>query len=120
MIDRSNAPANDASAATTDDGDPVSAASTSVTGVVAALQKQVAALRRQNALLTAELRAARPHTSPEDFAAAVQRSVDKLQSQLAAMTNSVSNFAVREFKLETNVQLHVTSLGELTYSFVSP
>jgi hypothetical protein len=91
-----------------------------VAAVVAALQKEVVALRRQNELMTTQLANASSPTSPTDFAAAVQRSIDKLQSQLATMTNAVTSFAVREFKLETHVQLEVTAFGDITYRFPSP
>jgi hypothetical protein len=85
---------------------------------VKALQAEVNVLRTRNLQLVAQLQAVPPVCSPDDFASAVQRSLDKLQSQLASTTNPVSNFAVREFRLETNVQVDVTALGDLRYHFV--
>jgi hypothetical protein len=50
----------------------------------------------------------------------VRRSLDKLQTSLSSMTNPVSNFAVRSFRLETQVRVQVSALGEVEYRFVEP
>jgi hypothetical protein len=88
--------------------------------VVSALQTEVAGLSQENFKLKGQLeKSLGQPRSPEDFATAVQRSLDKLQLQLSAMTNPVCNFAVREFRLETNVHVTITSLGDVEYRFVS-
>ena len=87
--------------------------------VVNSLKTEITGLQRDNAKLQAQLDAtANPPRSPEDFAAAVQHSLDKLQSQLSLMTNPVCNFALKEFRLETNVHVDVSALGDVSYRFL--
>lgn len=88
--------------------------------VIATLQNEKAALQKELATLRLKLAdvPAKPARSPEDFAAAIRHSLDKLQAALGDMTNPVSNFAVRAFRLETNVHVEVTALGDVEYRFV--
>ena len=87
--------------------------------VIASLRDEVAKLGAENQTLQGQLNTllSKP-TAPEDFATALQQSVDKLQTLLSSMTNPVSNFAVKEFQLETNVEVTVTSLGTVEYRFI--
>src|SRR5262249_38275431 len=86
--------------------------------VIAALRKEVVSLEEQNQNLEAQLKAQEPApVAPDDFAAALQQSLDRLQTSLAGGTNPVSSFAVKEFRLETNVHVGVTSLGAVEYRF---
>jgi hypothetical protein len=86
-----------------------------------ALQKQLAALEAANAALTAQLEALRnPPRSPEDFATAVQQSVDELQQRLSTTRNPVSSFALKDFRLEAQVMVDVSPLGTIEYRFARP
>jgi hypothetical protein len=91
-----------------------------ISAVITSLRKEIEGLQTEKQGLQSQLSAllAKP-TTPEDFATALQHSLDKLQTQLSAMTNPVSNFAVKEFRLETNVQVTVTPLGTVEYRFIS-
>jgi len=89
--------------------------------VVDALRNQVAHLQSANADLSAKLDALEsPSRSSDDLASGVQHALDGLQDQLAAMANPTSNFAVREFTLETKVHVDVTALGTIGFRFVQP
>lgn len=80
---------------------------------------QIAQLEASNRELQAQIdKLQRPPTAPEDFASSVQQALDQLQTQLQRMKNPVSNFAVKEFTLETNVHITVTPLGTVEYRFV--
>ena len=87
--------------------------------VITSLRNEIAKLQQQNQGLQGQLDSllAKP-SAPEDFGTALQQSVDKLQTLLYSMTNPVSNFAVKEFQLETNVELTVTPLGTVEYRFI--
>jgi hypothetical protein len=61
-----------------------------------------------------------PSSAPEDFATAVQQSLDELQQRMANMRNGVSNFAVRDFKLDASVFVQVSPLGSVEYRFIQP
>jgi hypothetical protein len=61
-----------------------------------------------------------PSSAPEDFATAIQQSLDELQQRMANMRNGVSNFAVRDFKLDASVFVQVTPTGSVQYRFVQP
>lgn len=99
--------------------DPNSAANQQV--ILDSLKTEVAQLRQQNLDLAGKLDLGnRPARSPEDFASAVQGALDQLQAQLSAMSNPVSNFAVKEFRLESNVHVDVNALGQVSYRFFQP
>lgn len=85
------------------------------------LQKQVGELRNENITLTQQLEVLRnPPHSPEDFATAIQQSVDELQQKLTAMKNPVSSFALKEFRIDANVMIDVTQFGTIEYRFIRP
>lgn len=89
--------------------------------VVNILRQQVGRLQADNASLTARLvEQGSPARSPEDFASGIQHSLDVLQDGLGTMANAVTNFAVREFHLETKVHVDVTPLGTVGFHFVQP
>lgn len=89
--------------------------------VIDELRKEVGRLQGANLQLGNDLSALRDRPSaPDDFANAVQQSLDELQQRMASMRNSMSNFAVREFKLEASVFVQVTPLGTIEYRFVQP
>jgi hypothetical protein len=89
--------------------------------IISAMQRDNIVLRKELSELKAQsAQPSAPPRSPEDFASAVRRSLDKLQTSLSSMTNPVSNFAVRSFRLETQVRLQVSALGEVEYRFVEP
>lgn len=102
--------------------DPADAPSTAnLEKIVDILRQRVAELQTENAALTAKLTAAAAAgTSPEDFAAGIRHSLDTMQEQLAAMSNTMSDFAVREFSLESKVHVDVTPLGTIGFRFVQP
>lgn len=55
-----------------------------------------------------------------DFASGVQQSIDELAQRLTETRNPVSNFAVREFKLDASVFVQVAPTGHIEYRFVQP
>jgi predicted flap endonuclease-1-like 5' DNA nuclease len=57
--------------------------------------------------------------TPDDFAAALQKTVDDLQARLTSLTNPITNFAIKEFRIETPVVVSVSKLGTLNYRFLS-
>jgi Domain of unknown function (DUF4332) len=102
--------------------DPKDAGSTdNLQQIVDVLRGQVARLQTRNDELEAKLvDLSAPPRSTDDFAAGLQHSLDVLQGRLAEMANEVSNFAVREFQLETKVHVDVTPLGTIGFRFVQP
>ena len=89
--------------------------------IMAAYRKEIAALQSQVTDLQAQVaKLSNPPVGPEDFSAAVEQSLDNLQTQLSAMANPVSNFAVRDFQLESHVYVNVNRLGKIEYRFVAP
>lgn len=102
--------------------DPTDVGSTkNLERVVEVLRAQVGHLQSENAALTAKIAELQnPPRSTDDFAAGMQHSLDVLQDRLATMDNSVSNFGVREFSLESKVHVDVTPLGTIGLRFVSP
>jgi hypothetical protein len=102
--------------------DPKDALSTdNLQKVVDVLRSQVGRLQLENAELTAKVAdLTAPARSTDDFAAGMQHSLDVLQARLASMDNEVSNFAVREFQLESKVLVDVTPVGTIGFRFVQP
>jgi len=89
--------------------------------VIDELRKEVGRLQSVNLQLSQDLSVLRDRPSaPDDFATAVQQSLDELQQRMSTMRNSMSNFAVREFKLEADVFVQVSPLGSIEYRFVQP
>ena len=58
--------------------------------------------------------------TPDDFATAISHTVDNLQSRLYDTKNPISRFAMKEFKIEANVHVNVTSMGTVEYRFIEP
>lgn len=89
--------------------------------IVDQLKREVARLQQENLALGERLAVLtqRP-AAPDDFASAVQQSVDELQQRLATMRNATSNFAVRQLKLDASVFVQVSPVGTIEYRFVQP
>jgi hypothetical protein len=90
--------------------------------IIDQLKKELATKQDSILKLQQELATLRdmPSSAPEDFATAVQQSLDELQQRMANMRNGVSNFAVRDFKLDASVFVQVTPLGSVAYRFIQP
>ncbi len=89
--------------------------------VIDTLKQALSQTQSEKLQLDGQLTALRDRPSaPDDFASAVQQSLDELQQRMATMRNSMSNFAVREFKLEASVFVQVSALGAIEYRFVQP
>lgn len=90
--------------------------------IIDQLKKEVATKQDDVLRLNQELTTLRelPSSAPEDFATAIQQSLDELQQRMANMRNGVSNFAVRDFKLDASVFVQVTPTGSVQYRFVQP
>jgi len=89
--------------------------------VIDELRKEVGRLQSESLQLSSDLSVLRDRPSaPDDFATAVQQSLDELQQRMATMRNSMSNFAIRDFKLEADVFVQVSPLGNIEYRFVQP
>lgn len=81
----------------------------------------MARLQLENAELADKLtELSGPPRSSDDVAGGMQHALDVLQDRLASMDNAVSNFAVREFQLESKVHVDVTPLGTIGFRFVQP
>jgi hypothetical protein len=88
---------------------------------LAALRREVVRLTEENLQLKKKLETMeRPPTSPDDLASALQGAVDSLQGRLSSLDNPVSNFAVKEFRLEAQVRVDVNALGQIGYRFARP
>jgi hypothetical protein len=88
---------------------------------LAALRREVARLTEENLQLKKKLETVdQPPSSPDDLASALQGAVDSLQGRLSSLDNPVSNFAVREFRLEAQVKVDVDALGRIGYRFPRP
>lgn len=88
---------------------------------LAALRREVARLTEENLQLKKRLEMMeRPPSSPDDLASALQGAVDSLQGRLSSLDNPVSNFAVKEFRLEAQVRVDVDALGRIGYRFARP
>lgn len=55
----------------------------------------------------------------DELAVALQRTVDDLQSRLASLSNPLTNFAVKEFHVDTPVVMSMNDLGLVTYRLLS-
>jgi hypothetical protein len=90
--------------------------------IIDQLKKELATKQDTLLSLQQELTTLRdmPSSAPEDFATAMQQSLDEMQQRMANMRNGVSNFAVRDFKLEASVFVQVTPTGSIEYRFVQP
>jgi exonuclease VII large subunit len=89
--------------------------------VIDALKQELSHVQSQQLQAEQQLSQLRERPSaPDDFASAVQQSLDELQGRMATMRNPMSNFAVREFKLEASVFVQVSALGNIEYRFVQP
>jgi len=90
--------------------------------VVQVLRDEVVRLHNANLALEDKLKQviAAQHRTPDDFATAISHSVDSLQSRLYDTKNPVSRFALKEFEIEANVHVSVSSLGTVDYRFLEP
>ena len=85
---------------------------------IAALQAEIGTLQSKVQQLQGALDAEKAQVrAPDDFATGLQLALDKLQTALSHADNPTSTFAVREFRLETNVHVGVTPLGTVQYRF---
>lgn len=92
-----------------------------LTKIVQVLRGELADARAETATLRAKLdELTTPARSAEDLAAGVQTALDSLSERLGAMSNQTSNFAVREFTLESKVHVDVTAVGTIGFQFVRP
>jgi hypothetical protein len=89
--------------------------------IVQVLRSELAEARADNAGLQAKLdELTTPARSADNLAEGVQNALDGLADRLGAMTNATSNFAVREFILESKVHVDVTAVGTIGFQFVRP
>ena len=90
--------------------------------IMQSLQGEITRLQKENLSLKNNLQviSKKRIRTPDDFSTALSHSIDSLQTRLSQMKNPVSNFAVRELTLETNVHVEVTELGTIDYRFVGP
>jgi len=104
------------------EGQPPSGSETdNIHTIVDALQKRINDLTDENAGLKRRIEEiGKPAHSPDDFAQALQHSIDTLQSRFSTMANSISDFALKEFKLESAVHIDVNNMGLMAYRFIQP
>ena len=98
-------------------GQPVEELAKAIAALQAALaerEREIAGLKERVAELTA------PPRSPGDLSAALQSTVDSLQTELSRLSNPIANFAIKEFKIETRLGLTITPLGTVEYRFAGP
>lgn len=89
--------------------------------VIDALRAEIASLQAENAALQEKVASLEnPPRSSDELASGVQGALDVLADKLGSMTNTTSNFAVREFSLESKVHVDVTPLGTIGFQFVQP
>jgi hypothetical protein len=89
--------------------------------IVKRLTGEVGALQQKNLELENRLeKVLAPRTSSDDLASALQRTVNRLQTELASLSNPVSNFAVKDFRLETSLTVAVTELGTIEFRLLQP
>ena len=89
--------------------------------IVEVLRGELAEARSNAASLQAKLdELSTPARSADNLAEGVQNALDSLSDKLGAMANTTSNFAVREFTLESKVHVDVTQVGTIGFQFVKP
>lgn len=89
--------------------------------IVDVLRSELADVRADNAALQAKVdELTAPARSADNLAAGVQNALDELADRLGAMSNTTSDFAVREFTLESKVHVDVTEVGTIGFQFVKP
>lgn len=89
--------------------------------IVDVLRSELAEVRADNAALQAKVDDLTvPARSADNLAAGVQNALDELADRLGAMSNATSDFAVREFTLESKVHVDVTEVGTIGFQFVRP
>ena len=89
--------------------------------IVEVLRSELAEARSSNAALQAKVdELSTPARSADNLAEGVQNALDSLSDRLGTMTNTTSNFAVREFTLESKVHVDVTPVGTIGFQFVRP
>src|SRR5688572_21150519 len=89
--------------------------------IVERLTGEVGRLQQKNIELQSHLdKTLAPATSSDDFASALQRTVNRLQTELSSLSNPVSNFAVKDFRLETSLTVSVTELGSVEFRLLQP
>lgn len=86
----------------------------SLQSVLAEREQEIAGLKERMAELMA------PPQSPDDLSAALQSTVDSLQTELSRLSNPIANFAIKEFKIETHLGVTITPLGTVEYRFAGP
>ncbi len=90
--------------------------------IIDRLTEEMTLLRQANVDLRSrvETLAVSEVRAPDELASALRFTVDRLASELATLTNPVSNFAVKDFRLETNVAVTITPLGNIEYRLLQP
>ncbi len=89
--------------------------------IVDRLTKELGSAQQKNIELQSRLeKMLAPATSSDDLASALQRTVNRLQNELASLSNPVSNFAVKDFRLETSLSVGVTELGSVEFRLLQP
>lgn len=89
--------------------------------IVDRLTQELGQLKQQNLTLQGRIdQLLAPARSPDDLASALQRTVDRLQTELASLSNPVSNFAVKDFRLDTAITVSITELGTIEYRLLQP
>lgn len=89
--------------------------------IVEVLRSELAEARSSAAALQAKVdELSTPARSADNLAEGVQNALDSLSDRLGAMSNTTSNFAVREFTLESKVHVDVTPVGTIGFQFVKP
>jgi hypothetical protein len=89
--------------------------------IVDVLRGELAEAKSTAAALQAKIdQLTTPPRSADNLAEGVQNALDSLSDRLGSMANTTSNFAVREFTLESKVHVDVTPLGTIGFQFVKP
>jgi hypothetical protein len=89
--------------------------------IVDVLRSKLAEVQSANAILQAKVdELSTPARSADNLAEGVQNALDGLADRLGSMSNTTSNFAVREFTLESKVHVDVTPVGTIGFQFVKP
>lgn len=89
--------------------------------IIDVLRSELAEAQSDNAALRARVdELSAPARSADNLADGVQNALDELADRLGTMTNTTSDFAVREFVLESKVHLDVTAVGTIGFQFVRP